>query len=595
MDKPIRFTSQKQQELISRSQLCERLIAFGWIPTSPEDLGEDFIVHIYFQGQATGVTFHTQQKSVTNLNQRRKGDYLIYDFKVKDLKHWEEFSLPVVLIVWDTKLREGRWALLSTVLSELDQKRPKWRTNKSKARVYIPWNNTTDDTGLVWLRQSIGDSMYPLIAKDKSLDLTMTLSFPDTREGIEARKAFERFYKEGEQATFKGRIIQKLEFSEWARPWLGIEDDPDKREVTVGSLCCSEAHPFDITIISASGETASISNVELKRIKAGTELIQLSNDHQTSPLHFQFTFSFSVQCSASVKVNNLGTNVYITRDILGFLQALAAGGELQLTSLIRGVPLPFTVPVPPQPQMAPNPEFLQLIDKLCMIQDKTCQFLQVPAEGLTDEDVRAIIELASIIEHGKTIAKDKRGTVRFRGQALLDAILDSHRQGKPISLTRSDDESYVEVFGQKIQTGRMSRHITGILEMPVTESEKAIASLETDEHLALQLIDVEVVEVFPDWFTREAQRLSQCLVKAFEVESVYLFGSLAWDDVHIGETRIDLAIGSLSKERYLEAASYLERESTFSVNLVDLNQVPDRLRQRILTEGKLLNEQEIAL
>ncbi len=139
-DKPNRYTSQKKQELINRHQLCERLVEFGWMPNAPEDLGEDFIVHIYFQGQATGVTFHIQEKSITNLNERRKGNYLIYDdFKVKDLKHWEGFSLPLVLVVWDIELREGKWALVDDVIKDLDQRRPQWRNNKSKVRVYITY------------------------------------------------------------------------------------------------------------------------------------------------------------------------------------------------------------------------------------------------------------------------------------------------------------------------------------------------------------------------------------------------------------------------------------------------------------------------
>lgn len=435
MSEPIRLTNQKQQELISRKQLGERFVEFGWMPNSPEDLGEDFIVHIYFHGRATGVTFHVQEKSVTNLHERRKGDHLAYDFRVKDLKHWEAFSLPVVLIVWDIKLREGRWALLDAVISELDQRRPQWRFNKSKARVHIPWNNTTDDAGLMQLRQSIGWHFYPLIAKDKPLIMKVKLNFPHTEEG-------------------RAAMI-----------------------------------------------------------------------------------------------------------------------------------------VPPQPQKAPDPEYLQLIDKLCTIQDKIGRFLRVPVKGLTRADVRAINELVEIIEYGKTVTKHAEITGEFKGQAL-DILLDGHRQGKPIQLRVSYNESYVELFGLKIQTGRMTRHITGTIEMPITELEKAITALNPDEYLTLRFVEAEVVEIFPDWFIRRARQLSQRLVDNFGAESVYLFGSLVWSDVHAVETDIDLAVSGLPAERYLEAADYLERESNFPVDLVDLGKVPDYLRQRIVTEGKLLSERE---
>ena len=203
MSEPIRYTPEKRQELISRKQLAERFINFGWIPSSPEDLGEDFIVHIYFNGQATGVTFHVQEKSVTNLTERHRKEYLIYDFKVKDLKHWEGFNQPVVLVVWDIKLREGRWALLKNVIQQLDQKRPNWRNNKSKARIYIPGINTTDEKGLTQLRHSIGMEMYSLISKDKSLDMIMKFSSSETQQGEEVVKVLESLFNEGEKITLR--------------------------------------------------------------------------------------------------------------------------------------------------------------------------------------------------------------------------------------------------------------------------------------------------------------------------------------------------------------------------------------------------------
>src|SRR5258708_16699255 len=147
MTEPVRFTSEKQQELIRRSQFCERLVEFGWIPVSSEDLGEDVIVHIYFEGRATGASFYVQEKSIINLDARRKGDFLPYSFEVKDLIHWEKFVQPVILLVWDIKLREGRWTLLKDAIKEIDQKRPKSRGQK-ETTLHIPSHHTTHNDTL---------------------------------------------------------------------------------------------------------------------------------------------------------------------------------------------------------------------------------------------------------------------------------------------------------------------------------------------------------------------------------------------------------------------------------------------------------------
>lgn len=599
MTKPIRYTSEKQQERISRRQFCERLDEFGWIASPPdEDLGEDFIVHIYFQGRAAGVTFHVQLKSVTNLHERCKDDYLIYDeIQVKDLKHWEDFSLPVVLVVWDINLREGRWALIDNVIADLDQRNPKWRGNKSKARVRIPWHNTTDDAGLAWLKQSIGYSLYPLIAKDKRLEIKkLKLRLPDTEEGRATQEGFERFLKEGEPVTIKGEFIHGFEASEWWMKWFGTEN---LVEIGLDSRSSSESLPVGIDMIGANGKIAPISSVELRMIKSGQETSTFSNEHQSSPLHFQFTIPKSgkdKKFTILAKLNNMGRYVCETRDIMKFLEAMAAGGTLRLTSLtLDNASLSF--PVPPNLEEAPDPRFVQFIDKLCKIQNKVDQIILVPVEGLTSNDINAINKLTSIIQFGKTTTSTEAEELVLREfeDETLNLILDIHRHDKPSRVRRPFSDTHVKLLDIEIPTGRMTRYVTGKPALSVTELEEAIGKLEPGEYLAVKFVDVEIVEVFPDWFIREAERLSHLLLENFEIEAVYLFGSLVWSDIHAPETDIDLAVKGLPPEKLLEAVGQLERESKFPVDLVELEKLPDHLQQRILSEGKLLCERESAL
>jgi predicted nucleotidyltransferase len=210
---------------------------------------------------------------------------------------------------------------------------------------------------------------------------------------------------------------------------------------------------------------------------------------------------------------------------------------------------------------------------------------------LTEKDVEAINKLTAIIEHGKTITKAQEKIIELT-EVASDVILDIHRQAKPIRLRQSFAESFVKLFGLEIPTGRAIQYIGSTPVTPVAELERVMSELASNAPLAIKLVDVEIVNIFPYWFEREAQRLSQLLAEKFEVEAVYLFGSLVWSDVHAPETDIDLAISGLPGERYLEAVSFLERESKFPIDLVELSKVSDHLRQRILTEGKLLYERE---
>lgn len=497
MIKPIRFTPEKQQELISRYQFCERIVEFGWIPVPPEDLGEDFIVHIYFERQATGTSFYVQEKSVVNLPKREKNEFLPYSFEVKDLKHWESFVQPVILVIWDIKLREGRWALwngIDGVIEHTSQKRPNWR-NQKNTLVYIPSNNKTDDDGLVKLRYKIGNFMFPLVSKDKELDMTMTISLPDSQEGDEIAKSLEKFYDSGDEVTLQGNVIKSIDIPDWAKPWF----DTNFAEIKIGSLGSPDPLPVDINIIGVDGRTETMKGVELKVVKSGMQTMQLSNAHQVYPLKFEFIFSSSRECSASVGINNLGGNVTITREILKFTQALSIGGKLQLFSLKHNIPLPIEIPVPPLAQMEPNLELIKLVDYLCLIQAKIGQFIQLPSlEHITEQDMRTVSELVTIIKQGKLVRNIKELNGQFSVE-LPENILECQCQKEPISLTIVHDTSSGELFGQKIEMGKAVEHITGMLDMTFFELEKAIEIHKAESNLPLQLVDVESVITFPDW------------------------------------------------------------------------------------------------
>lgn len=495
MNKPIRFTAEKQQELISRNQFCERLVDFGWILVSPEDLGEDFIVHIYFDGQATGASFYVQEKSVANLYTRRKDEFLPYSFKVKDLLHWEKFVQPVILLVWDVKLREGRWILLNDAIKEIEQKRPKWR-NQKVTRIYIPWKNTTDDEGLLKLRHKIGKFMFPIIHRDKEFDMKMNFSFPDSPEGMEVAESLKKFIDDGDDVTLKGSFIKSIEIPAWAKPWFNT----NVVELKMGSLGSPDPLPVDINIVSTDGKTEIMKGIELKIVKSGMQTTHLSNAHQTHPLKFEFVFSSSMACSASIQVNDLGGNVNVTREVLKFTQALSTGGKLQLFSLQHNTPLPIDIPVPVTPQMEPNLNFIRLVDYLCLIQAKTGQFIRLPSDlsKITNQDIQTINEFVVIIENGQLRRKIKEMEYEFEIKPPPD-IFEYLNKKKPFSLTVVNDKSAGQLFGQSIEMGKAIEQITGILDMTPSQLEKSIKTYTVEDGLHLRLIDCESVVTFPKW------------------------------------------------------------------------------------------------
>jgi predicted nucleotidyltransferase len=122
--------------------------------------------------------------------------------------------------------------------------------------------------------------------------------------------------------------------------------------------------------------------------------------------------------------------------------------------------------------------------------------------------------------------------------------------------------------------------------------EEAVAKLKSDNSMQLTLVNQDLVEIFPDWFVREAKRISRILADKFGANAVYLFGSFVWSDTYFPETDIDLAASGIPFERLYKALGYLEEETQYPFDLVDLDDIPVTFRERILAEGKLLYERE---
>src|SRR3990172_4949576 len=112
-----RYAKELKQEDKSKAQLEERFVDIGWTCyPSDRDLGEDYLLSVYIDGKATGAAFYLQLKSITNSDKRIQNDTLKYDFSTKDLLHWSEFALPVVLVVWDVSKRMGWWVFVDSAI-----------------------------------------------------------------------------------------------------------------------------------------------------------------------------------------------------------------------------------------------------------------------------------------------------------------------------------------------------------------------------------------------------------------------------------------------------------------------------------------------
>lgn len=609
MSTKVRWTEQQIQGRIGQDQLVERFSQAGWIATRPsEDLGEDLIVHIYHEGQATGVNFFVQIKSITNLNGRRRGDHLPYSFKVKDLVHWEQFALPVVLIIWDIELREGRWAMLNEIIQQLDQRYSNWRTQKTKT-IHVPWHNNVDEDGLVKLRKAIGKKIYPLISAGKPQDTQIELTFKTQNERDKKNWGkFNDYLESGKEVTLNN-IRTQFDFPELQKIWLDLPHS-GHFDVTLGSRTSSREYTVDIAVAGKNNELYFLAPTKFKAIAIGNKSVTISNEHQLdAPLHFVFTFERSdetlqkqIRTNAIIKRRNinLGSNVTSTQDILRFMHVLAKGGILKLT--FRELKKTLEAAFLPIPDIDPNSKFVAAVEKLSIIQKETGILFIVPDEGFTPIDIETIDEVFEIIKNGKITNINQSYKAEFLNQNLLigdteesvlKLLLNFREQELPIQFTLTSEDNEFQILNQTIKTRLKVQHLVCNITTPASTIKNALKTLGSDEALEVHFDNVEETIIFPDWFMREAKRISHLLADKFIIDKIYLFGSLAWGNSFSPGTDIDLAVSGVNPEQIFKAIGYLEQETNYSFDLVDLDFAPESLRERIFMEGELLYEREL--
>jgi len=83
-----------------------------------------------------------------------------------------------------------------------------------------------------------------------------------------------------------------------------------------------------------------------------------------------------------------------------------------------------------------------------------------------------------------------------------------------------------------------------------------------------------------------AQNISRVLKQKYGVETVYVFGSVLKADYFTKHSDIDIAIQNISPQSYWRALSEANAlAGEFQIDLVDMNDCRDSIRQSILDKG----------
>jgi hypothetical protein len=236
--------------------------------------------------------------------------------------------------------------------------------------------------------------------------LRITVDFPDTEEGREAKEKFSRHLSTGEPVVIASPYLTSLEMAEFLISFLG-QLSTDQAQLV---LQPSEIGPtaIEASLESSDGASSKLEFVELRGFR-GNEVLTLHNRYQNVPYKLKMVGDFkNKRIDLSFGIEEGIHNVKPKLDALRFWMALAAGGTLRISHRDTGlVIVEQSVAAGLIPSQ--DPILLEIFEKLTTIQHKTRQLINAPGE-FSGEVIEEIFSTFVKVDTGKGLYRTDRVT-----------------------------------------------------------------------------------------------------------------------------------------------------------------------------------------
>ena len=250
----------------------------------------------------------------------------------------------------------------------------------------------------------------------------------------------------GAPVTISKPYLQEVELPEPLVPLL----DPESKGfemIAVGPAQTDQQLLVRMLIECEGKVKATWEHIDFRCTQAGTE--EATYDAISIPWRFRLIFR-KRQTQLSFTLSIAGTNAKRALEAARFAQALAEGGELKIESEETGLEI-RRIPVKPGDFVAPDLHWLQLFERLALIQAKVRIPITVPDRGITQEDARAIFETASALETGRATLQINSGTFAMDREAAL-RMLQEGKNAETFALG-FETEEIADILGVKIPVG----------------------------------------------------------------------------------------------------------------------------------------------
>ncbi len=469
-----------------------RLDAVAWKPTGfAFETDGDLVCSIY-EGQPTGVAFRAWVHAVRVLEELSvRGQSVSLTVPVDELLVRIGKQPRVCLVAWGGESASGCWLFVDDLARTLDTATPDWRAHAT-VQVDVPRTNATNDDGLLRLHELLAVAVLPLLAAPARPGELVAATGPDLSA---ARRQLLRFYETGEAATVPSAA---LDLPQWfvALYGDGAEGDTTRLRGVRPSLGALVSVEF-----TTRRGLFTVAPVALEAERRGTRQARWSSATQDALLGVRLTIDHearTVRMGATLAPCRRSVSELLT--VARLLDVLAGGGRVRIAPMACGEGFPtLEADIPPAPDAAVPRALLGQLEDLEAIQRATgVSFMFTADHPVAPEDLAAITEVVFATQTGRVVRTVEQSRVCVSGRDLCGLL--GHADGQQrVRLVLPASRYVTKVLGQTISLGPRQQIVTGTLALPCADLLCISRETPPGDGVDLELLDVEVVDMFSDW------------------------------------------------------------------------------------------------
>lgn len=211
-----------------------------------------------------------------------------------------------------------------------------------------------------------------------------------------------------------------------------------------------------LEMTAEDGSQATMPGVIAEISTTSADEMHFDTERQPGPWNISITVNRATrQMTMRFTLNHTGLSVAQSLESSRFLQALARGGDFRIYGRQPGTGTNLPIArggIPPGTYEGPEPRFMEMLEQLSFIENKTRVSFTIPGHSINFEEASTIAATAHILETGHaTYQAEPWVSVSSVDQAR--AALEALQDGEPIPMAVHFDGQVVVIFDTHVPLG----------------------------------------------------------------------------------------------------------------------------------------------